>query len=160
MSLVRWRDLKLAIYLLDLVVVGAGSFLQRVFERVVDSVLIGDRRKVAVRRSIVAYEAFLLSGCRSCAFFTVRIAIIRPAVAARGDRYRTLADRKLAFLFIYLELLSDILSVAICHLQCSADTIGLFTNVCRTRITRLISSYCVRSTCQCKHIRLYSGCRM
>ena len=62
MNFIRCRNLKLAVYLLDLVVVGVGAFLQRVVERVVDSSLIRDRLEVAVRCSIVAYEAFLLSG--------------------------------------------------------------------------------------------------
>ena len=61
-NFIRCRNLKLAVYLLDLVVVGVGAFLQRVVERVVDSSLIRDRLEVAVRCSIVAYEAFLLSG--------------------------------------------------------------------------------------------------
>ena len=90
----------------------------------------------------------------------MRIAIIRPAVAPRCDLYRTLADRQLAVLCTYLELLGDILSAAICHRQCSADPIGLFTNICRTRITRLISCNFVCPTLQIKHILHYSGCRM
>ena len=110
---VRCRDLKLAICQLDVVIIAVGAFRQCVVEGVVNSSLIRDRLEVAVRRAVVSDKAFLLSGCRCCAFFTVRIAIIRPAVAARCDSYRTLADCQLAILSTYSELLGDILSVSI-----------------------------------------------
>ena len=157
---VRRCDLKLSICLPDVVVAAVGAFRQRVLERVGCFSLIPDLIEVAVRRAIVSDKAFVLSGFRCCDLFTVRFPVIRPAAVRRCYRYRPLADRQLAVLCTYLELLGDILSVAICHLQSSTDTVGLITDICRTRITRLISCNFVCPTLQIKHILHYSGCRM
>ena len=96
---VRCRDLKLSIILRDLVVADLRPFCQCITERIISGSFVHDRRKVAVRRSIISDESFRRRRRR-----TVGLAVIRPAAVRRCYRYRPLADRQLAVVDRYRNL--------------------------------------------------------
>ena len=88
------------------------------------------------------------------------LAIIRPAVAARGDRYRSLADRKRSIYRIYCELISDISSADVFNHIFSRNVIRIISRVFFLRTVCGIAADCIVDSINRKSVGLYTGSAM